>query len=169
MSDYNDERRKRPIDNLSHLGDEEGDGGESSGFSGQGGALEFHDFVFVQGERKLTGAEEKQLLAQHNVANSGLVEKQKDLRDKRHDKKEGKALGNQWGMGAGAEKAANFLKHPILGEAPEFDGIDPQVNLDPTINEAETNSEKKQELVLQHQLRLGLQNQPRNTPKPSPY
>jgi hypothetical protein len=61
------------------------------------------------------------------------------------------------------------LKHPILGEAAEFDGMDPQVNFDPTIFDAETNSEKKEELVYQHQLRLGLENQPRFNPKPSPF
>ena len=63
------------------------------------------------------------------------------------------------------------MKHPILGAAAEFDGVDPQVNLDPTIYDADTNSEKKQELTYQAkpELRIQNENQNRYTPKPTPY
>ncbi len=160
VTDYNEKNFK---------GMEDGNGddsGESGSFGGQDGTLAFTDFVFVNTERKRSPEEERQLLAQHKESNLGLIEKQKNTRDERNNRKNGKTLGSG-GPGQG-ERNAHFLKHPILGEAPEFDGVDPQVNSDPSIYDAETNSEKK-ELVYQNQLRLDLQNQPKFNPKPSPF
>src|SRR5690348_13812042 len=138
MLDSDEEKRKRTAE------EEEGRGGDESGegghLGGQGGAVAFHDFVFGQEDRKLSPEQERLLLIQHQEANSGFIEKQKKLREQREDRKEGKTAHQQWGTGA--ERVSSFLKHPILSEMAEFDGIDPQVNLDPTLYEADTNSEK---------------------------
>ncbi len=166
MIDFDEEKRKRAAGEEEESG---GDQGEEGGAGGQGGVVEFHDFIFAnEKQRKLSPEQEKQLLAQHKEANGSLVEKAKKLREERKDRKEGRTAGNQWRAGM-SERTSSFLKHPILGEAAEFDGIDPQVNLDPTLYDADTNSEKKEELTYQHQLRLGLENQPRFNPKPSPF
>lgn len=166
MLESDDKKRKR----VASEEDESGEGGGKSGQGGRGGSIEFREFLSTGEEKKLSPEEERQLLAAHKETNSGLVEKQKKLRDQRKEKKEGKTATAGYQYGAGMEsRDSSFLKHPILGESAEFDGVDPQVNLDPTIYEAETNSEKKQELTYQHQLRLGLDNQPRFNPKPSPF
>ncbi len=163
MIELDEEKRKRVAG--------EGEGGDQGSLGGQGGALAFRDFVFVQEERKLSPQQEKQLLVVHKETNSALIEKQKQERDERDDRKRSKVTANQYdsGMGMGAGKTSPYLKHPILGASPEFDGVDHKVNFDPTMNEAETNSEKKEELTYQHQLRLGLHNEPRFNPKPSPF
>ena len=167
MIESDDKKRKRTIDEEDESGSGEESGGRG-GRSGSGGSLEFKDFLSIRDDKKLSPEEEKQLLAAHKETNGGLVEKQKKLREQRQEKKEGKTAGQQYGSGMDA-RSSSYLKHPILGEAAEFDGVDPQVNLDPTIYDAETNSEKKEELTYQHQLRLGLDNQPRFNPKPSPF
>jgi hypothetical protein len=160
-----DEKKRKKA--LEVLGEDE-EGGESGSQGGKSGSLEFREFLFIGEEKKLSPEEERQLLAVHKETNSQLIEKQKKLRDQRKEKKEGKTVA--YGQTAGMEaRSSAFLKHPILGEAAEFDGVDPQVNLDPTIYKAETNSEKQEELVYQHQLRLRLENQPRFNPKPSPF
>ena len=168
MLDSDEEKRKLALDEENGQGDsgEEGEGG-LGGFGGQGGSVEFRDFVFVREEKKLSPEQEKLLLAQHKETNSGLVDKQKKTRDERNNKKEGKTAGNQWGANQKAESA--FLKHPVVGEAAEFSTVDPQMSSDPTLNNAETNSEKKEELVYNNQLRLRLQNQPSLNYKPTPY
>ncbi len=162
MIEYNNEKYNKRRE---EEGESE-DGRSSQG--GQDGALEFRDFVFVHKEQKLSPQEEKQLLAEHKETNNALVEKQKQLRDERRDRKENKTVGNQYGSGM-QDREASFLNHPILSEAAQFGATDPKVNPNPVINDADTNSEKKEELVYQHQLRLGLQNQPRFNPKPSPF
>lgn len=166
-----DEEKRKQTTWKDENGGEDGDSGSGQGaLGGQGGALAFRDFVFVEEERKLSPEQEKQHLAVHKETHGALIEKQKQLFDERKNKKEGKTAtnqyGNQYGMGTGN---SSYLKHPILGKSPEFDGIDPKVNLDPTIYDADTNAAKKDELTYQHQLRLGLENQPRFNPKPSPF
>jgi len=174
MLDSDEEKRKRAArgeeDDDVGRGEsgESGESGEGGHAGGQGGAIAFRDFVFVQDDRNLSPEQERLLLVQHQDANGGFVEKQKKLREQRQDRKEGRTAHQQFGTGM-AERAASFLKHPILGEAAEFDGIDPKVNLDPTLYEADTNSEKQEELVYEHQLRLRLENQPHFNPKPSPF
>lgn len=162
MIESDDKKYKRVADEEG----EEGGEGESGGSSGRGGSIEFHDFISTRSDKKLSSEEERLLLAVHKETNIGLIEKQKKTREQRQEKKEGRTAGYQYG--AGAEARSSFLKHPILDAAAEFDGVDPQVNSDPTIYDADTNSEKKEELTYQHQLRLGLANQPHFNPKPSP-
>jgi|GEM_PF-3044341 len=172
MIDSDDKKRKRALlekeeewDSISR--DTGGDTGEGSS-GGRGGAIEFRDFIFIRSD-EYTAEEERQLLSVHKDASGALIEKQKKLREQRKDKKENPNRNYQQGLGLEA-RGEGFLRHPILSEKAEFDGADPQVNLDPTINEAETNNEKREELTYQLQLRLGLQNQPRFIPpKPSPF
>lgn len=139
--------------------EDEQKGGDSRGSGGQGGAIEFTDFIFPA-ERKLTAAEEKQKLAEHKEINSQLVEEQKDEREKRLDPTQGKGAGYQLGA---SNSSSDFEAHPILSQVAEFDGVDPQMNADPNKNE----TKKNQELTLQHQKRLDLQNQPSFVP-PTP-
>ena len=135
---------------------------------GRSGTVEFHDFLTGQ-----PSAEEvKRLLSVHKDINGSIVEKQKQLRDQIKDFKEGKTNVNQSGLG-GQSMSSEFQSHPILSQSAQLDGIDPQVNLDPRLHhdDAEPNSDKKQELTYKQQLELHpemkLQNQ-FTPPKPSP-
>lgn len=156
MAPMNDDYKKGAI------GDDESGSGTGTGGS-QGGAIEFRDFL-PGGETKLPPGEEKQKLAEHKGKNSECIDKQKKLRDSRNDIKEGKVAtaGSQYGNGAG--NSSNYRKHPIIGNAAEFDGADPNMSLDPNQNEAETNSEKKEELTYTYQKKFENQEKPKFTP-----
>lgn len=155
MAEFDDKRQKRAIVDEDETGDEGG---------GQSGHIEFHDFLPTS-TTKLSASEEKQKLSEHNNKNSGLIDKQKKLRDDRKNLKEGKTAGYQYGN---VQAGSAYKQHPIIGKSAEFDGADPQVNLDPNLNEVETNSEKKEELTYQYQKRFELLNQSKFVPpKPS--
>ncbi len=160
MADFDEERKKRSWE------DEEDEGGSGQGSGtggGQGGRIEFADFL-PSGKPPLSEVEEKQKLAEHKEKNGALVEKQKKLRDERKEVKEGKN-NNPYQLGArGGNGKSSYKTHPILGQSAEFDGADPQMSLDPTINEAATNSEKKEELTYQYQKRFELLNQSKFVP-----
>lgn len=136
---------------------------EESDSSGQGTAIQFQDFVMT-GEAELTPHEKERKLKEHEEKNKTAIIKQKELRDRREQNKSAPTNNSSYQYGAGgASRSSSFAKHPLLGNSQQFDGIDSQINADPQLNEARTNSEKKEELL--YQLRLEKQPQLASVPR----
>lgn len=141
---------------------------DDEGSSGQGGKIEFHDFITGPGSRRddeLPPDEIRRLLAINNEDQKDRVKKQKDLRDARQKAKiENKARKD--GQGLSASQNSKYPPHPILSE--KMRGADPQVNPNPSENNVQTNEANRNELQNKYQLRHQpqLANRPQFNPKP---
>ncbi len=141
------------------------------GKTGQGGKSGEKGFRIQQETSRDDLLTPKQLKL-HQEINKAYVEKQKILRKERAAIKEGRndvvaqlRAARGLGMGSGGSSSP-FKKHPISDKA-QFSGIDKQISGIPTLNETNTNDEKRNEL----ENRYNLTHQPKRTfnPRPSPY
>ena len=73
--------------------------------------------------------------------------------------------GYRQGLGGGSGNTSRFKKHPISDKA-QFSGIDKQVVGVPSLNEADTNAEMKEQL--DNRLENKYRNVPRFNPRPRP-
>lgn len=154
--------------------DSQGGAGGRSGEGGKGGKSGEVNFRFkteIYRDEQLPPGEIKRLLEIHKESHKAYVEKQKETRKERAFLKEGrKDLVDQhrarFGMGGGGGSSSRYKKHPISNKA-QFSGIDKQVSALPTENEANTNSELRNEL----ENRYNYKHQPTRqfNPKPRPY
>lgn len=125
------------------------DGDDSSG---QGGKIEFHDFVtgpVSLRDDQLPADELRRLLSIHKDASEDRIKKQKELRDLRKEQKEGNKL-RQTGQGLSSGMGAQYPQHPILSD--KFRGADPTVNPNPSENISQTNEANRNELQHKYQL-----------------
>lgn len=132
-----------------HDNEKSKDGDDSSG---QGGKIEFHDFVTGPAnlrDDQLPADELRRLLAIHKDATEDRVKKQKELRDLRKEQKAGNKL-RQTGQGLSAGMSSQYPPHPILSD--KFRGADPTVNPNPSENIAQTNEANRNELQQKYQL-----------------
>ncbi|VVC77283.1 hypothetical protein AQUSIP_26100 [Aquicella siphonis] len=147
-------------------GDDEGTG--SSG--GQSGQIEFHDFLATGANLRddlLPFEEQKRLLSTHKDLHEAKVKQQKEKRDQYKDLKNGKVPLKAFREGLMASGLnAQYKANPILANKAQFSGIDRQVNALPTENLAETNQDKRDELLNELKYRLGYQPAPAFNPKP---
>lgn len=129
---------------------------DDTGSSGQGGRVEFTDFITGRNqlrEDQLPPNELRRLLAAHDQAHKGRVEKQKVLRDQRNDLKNGKVTLDNYRQGLASGMSSQYPAHPILSSKAQFSGVDRQNNPVPTENQAQTNDENRNELENQYRLR----------------
>lgn len=151
---------------------EEGDSTES-GSQGQGGDIEFRDFITSQSQTRddlLPPAEKQRLLAVHKEIHELRVKKQKEMRELRQDIKEGKKQARGWnhGLMGGGGATGSYKPNPKLADKAQFSGVDKQVIALPSDNMAVTNEEKRDEHELQFQHQLQLRYTPDNTPRLTP-
>jgi hypothetical protein len=142
---------------------------ESGGSSGQGGKIEFRDFVTGPGSQRddnLPPDELKRLLASHNQTHESRVKKQKELRDQRNDLKAGKVTLQDYRQGLSSGMSSQYPAHPTLKDKAQFSGVDRQNNPVPTENNAKTNEENRNELEHKYQLRHQPQLAQKFNPKP---
>lgn len=151
--------------------DEESRGGETGGQGGKSGKIGVRVQVEISRDDLLAPSEIKRLTKTHQDIHKSRVDKQKLLRKEREALKEGRVdkvmqYRSQLGMGGGSGSMSRYKKHPITNKA-QFSGIDKQVTSIPTENQAETNSEVRNDL----ENRLNHRFQPKRTfnPKPRPY
>lgn len=127
---------------------------ESGGNAGQGGAIEFVDFITAlssQRDDNLPPDELRRMRAAHNTAHELRVKKQKETRETRNDLKNGKITLNDYRQGMSAEMSSNYPPHPMLANKAQFSGIDKQENQVPSLNETKTNDENRNELENRYQ------------------
>jgi len=152
--------------------DKKDEGGETGTGSsgGQSGKIEFRDFVTSRAEMRddlLPFEEIKHLITIHKDIHESKVEQQKAKRDQYKDLKNGKIPLQTFRAGlAGSGMNAQFKANPILANKAQFSGIDKQVNSLPTENLAETNQDKRDELLNELRYRLGYEARPTFNPKP---
>lgn len=163
-----DEYKKKPLNDS----DKDGEGGETgtgSGTGGQGGKIAFRDFL-ATGENLrddlLPFEERKRLLATHKDINEVKVKQQKEKRDHYKDLKNGKIALNTFRGLMGKGMSSQFKPNPILANQAQFSGIDKQVTGLPNENLAETNQDKRDELLNELRYRLGYEARPSFNPKP---
>lgn len=152
----------------SNHGKDQSDDRDQEGGSGQGGKIEFRDFVTGHGslrDDQLPPDELKRLLSVHSDAVQDRVKKQKDLRDLRREQKEGKKQRHT-GQGLSAGMQSQYPPHPILSE--KLRGADPQVNPNPSENNVQTNEANRDELQNKYQLTHQLQPKPGQQFNPKP-
>lgn len=142
---------------------------KDEGSGGQGGKIEFHDFVTGPGSRRddqLPPDEIRRLLIINNDDQKDRVRRQKDLREERQKAKAGNKARKESGHGLSAGMSAKYPPHPILSE--KLRGADPQVNPNPSENNVQTNEANKNELQHKYQLRHQpqLAHRPQFNPKP---
>lgn len=148
------------------------DNGESgkSGAGGQSGTIEFKDFVTSDANFRddlLPYEKRKHLLATHKDVHEAGVKKQKEKRQQYKDLKEGKVQLKEFREGLAATSGnSQYKANPVLANKAQFSGVDKQVNALPTENLAETNQEKRDELLNELKYRLGYQPSPTFNPKP---
>jgi len=131
--------------------DESGESGTSTG--GQGGKIEFHDFITGTTSRRddnLPPDELRRLRAVHNIAHESRIKKQKELRDYRQALKEGKVSLETHRENKAQEMSSKYPPHPTLSNKAQFSGIDKQENQVPSLNETQTNDENRNELENQY-------------------
>jgi hypothetical protein len=168
MSSNNDYDKNKVLQN----GDQESGGDQTgtTGSGGQGGKIEFHDFLATGANVRddlLSFEEKKHLIATHKDVHELKVKQQKEKRDQYKNLKEGKVTLKSFREGLMASGVnAQFKANPILARSAQFSGIDRQVNQLPTENLAETNQEKRDELLNELKYRLGYQPAPAFNPKP---
>lgn len=129
---------------------------EEGGSTGQGGRIEFTDFITGRNQLRddqLPPDELRRLLAVHDAAHEARVQKQKVLRDQRNDLKNGKVTLDNYRQGLAAGMSSQYPAHPILSNKAQFSGVDRQNNPVPTDNQAQTNEENRNELENQYRLR----------------
>lgn len=160
-----DEYKKKPLNES----DTEGEGGSGTSTGGQGGKIAFRDFLATGQNLRddlLPFEEKKRLIAAHQDIHEIKVKQQKEKRDHYKDLKNGKIALNTFRglMGKGASSA--FKPNPILANQAQFSGIDKQVTSLPTENLAETNDDKRNELLNELKYQLGYEARPTFNPKP---
>jgi hypothetical protein len=156
---------------INNIPPEETEGGESgeSGEGGKSGAIEFHDFTInLENIRDdlLSPEDKRRLISTHKDTHELRVKSQKDKRDQYKALKSGQIPLQTFREGKGAGMNALYKANPVLAAAAQFGGIDKQVNALPTENLAETNQDKREELVNELSHRLGYRAQPKFNPKP---
>ncbi|HVY52985.1 MAG TPA: hypothetical protein VHA13_00510, partial [Gammaproteobacteria bacterium] len=120
---------------------------ERSGTTSQGGAIEFHDFINLNGS-KLSAEQERQKLFEHAVKSGGLIDNERALREQYKESilKQNAISNYQYGSEMGMNNQAGVWEvHPIIGRAAEY--ADSKQSPNPNYNNAETNNDKKQELT----------------------
>jgi hypothetical protein len=163
--------KKKPDQNQSILSSaDEGEGD----FGGKTGAIEVRIQTGVSGLQRddlLAPNEIKRLQLVHEDKHKSNVDKQKTTREQRAAVKDGRYVSSMEGQhrqglggGSGGGTTSRFKKHPI---SDKFSGMrDKQVVGIPSLNEAETNSDLKDQL--ENKLENRLQNVPRFNPRPRP-
>lgn len=145
-----------------------GQGDGEGGSGGKSGQIEFRDFI--GGERLrddlLPIDEKNRLLTVHKDTHERNVKKQKERRDEYKALKEGKVSLQSYRQGLAGGMSSQYKINPILADKAQFSGIDRQVNFDPTLNEANTNDDLRNELENQYRLRYAPELAPRFNPKP---
>jgi hypothetical protein len=166
-SDKSYDKKKQPLID-SDL--EEGGSETGSGSGGQGGKIEFHDFLSTGANLRddtLPFEEEKRLLSNHKDIHELKVKQQKDKRQQYKDLKDGKVPLKDFREGLRASgMSSQFKTNPELADKAQFSGIDKQVNPSPPENDADTNPEQRDELQNELRYRLGYQPTPTFNPKP---
>ncbi|MBX3709168.1 MAG: hypothetical protein KIT56_04065 [Gammaproteobacteria bacterium] len=141
-----------------------------NGSGGQSGKIEFRDFLATGANLRddlLSFEEKKHLIAIHQDVHELKVKQQKEKRQQYKDLKEGKIPLKTYREGLAASgMGAQYKANPMLANKAQFSGIDKQVNNLPTENLAETNQEKRDELLNELKYRLGYQPTPTFNPKP---
>lgn len=124
--------------------------------SSQGSGIQFHDFIGSGKPQRddLSPIDIKQLLAQHDSAHRHHVEKQLEKQKNREALKNGRMSLHEYRHGAG--QTSEFKAHPALN-SPQFSGIDQTENPLPSLNEANTNEEEKNENKLRNRPAPGAQ------------
>lgn len=144
--------------------------GTGTGTGGQGGKIEFRDFLATGASVRddmLSFEEKKHLIAIHKDVHELKVKQQKDKRDQYKNLKEGKVTLQSFREGLAASGVGSqFKANPILARSAQFSGIDRQVNSLPTENAADTNQDKRDELLNELKYRLGYEARPAFNPKP---
>lgn len=136
--------------------DPEDESGES-GSTGQGGRIEFRDFMATTANIRddlLPFEEKKRLLGMIKDYHELKVKDQKNKRDDYKQLKEGKVTLKDFrnGLAAAAGMSSQYKANPALANKAQFSGIDRQVNPLATENVADTNNDKRNELTLDHRL-----------------
>ena len=161
----------KKIDNrLKTIEDESADGSGASTSGGQGGKIEFRDFLATGVHLRddiLPYEEQKRLLSNHSDIHELKVKQQKEKRDQYKALKNGEIkLAAHRAQRMNAGMGSQYKQNPILANKAQFSGIDQQVNMLPTENLAETNQDKRDELRNELQFRYQPQYQPSFNPKP---
>lgn len=143
---------------------------DESGAGGRSGEVKFRGFVGTESLRDdlLPPDEKRRLLAVHRDGHENRVKKQKELRDQRQQMKEGKIPLSQFRESRGNGMNSAYRAHPILSDKAQFSGIDPQVNVLPSDNIANTNEADRNELENQYRLTHAPEFTPKFNPKPLP-
>lgn len=134
---------------------------DDTGSSSAGGSsVVFYDFLNNTSTPLLSPAEQRLKLAELQHKSLNNLTKTKALQQQRHQHQQQGLAHNI------ATTAPNspYKAHPLLSTKQQFDGIDPQVNLDPNIQDAATNSDVAAELKYQHQLRFNAEPQHKMLP-----
>lgn len=166
-------RGKMALDDKNKKNAEEGGSESGTGSGGQGGKIEFRDFLATGPDRDdlLSSEEQRILLSQLADIHEQKVKDQKQKRDEYKNVKEGKVAlqdfrAGKMGMGVSAQYKVN----PKLANKAQFSGVDRQVNVLPTENHADTNENDRNELQDELRYRMGYQATPKFNPKPhGPY
>jgi hypothetical protein len=150
-----------------HLNEDDDDSG-TSGSDGRGGKIEFVDFLDTNTTKRddlLPAAEQKHLIGVHKEVHEQKVKQQKEQIEQYKQLKNGKVSLEAHRAGKGAGAASGFKNNPALKNYGS--GIDPKVIGLPNENTAETNAEKREELLNELRYQLGYQPAPKFNPKPS--
>tara|TARA_R110000868_G_scaffold397233_3_gene669789 strand:+ start:2424 stop:2912 length:489 start_codon:yes stop_codon:yes gene_type:complete len=156
---------KKDSQNIKNLDDDR----DEDGGSGQVGSIEFRDFVTGISslrEDNLPPDELKRIRAVHNTAHESRVKKQKELRQNRQDLKDGKITMDAHREKMSAEMQSDYPPHPTLSDKAQFSGIDKQENQVPSLNEAQTNDENRNELQNEYQKKFQPEMGKKFNPKP---
>lgn len=149
MSLKDDDKKRKIIQLYPDQNLDDGDEGESGG---EGSAIAFQEFIGTGPLRDdlLTGEELKRLQTVHASENEVHVRKAKDEMAVRKQLKEGKVSLDTYRQNQALRgTSSQYKSHPALAN---MSGRDPKVSNDPNLNNAETNTDKKQ-LVLSYDLR----------------
>lgn len=151
-----------------HLTDDSEESGGTSSSSGGAGKIEFRDFLANAENLRddlLPPEEMRRLIIVHREIHLSGVKKLKELQAYREAVKEGKVPLETYRQGLDPDPTRrNFKQNPRL-KSPQFTVIDNKVNPLPNINVAETNQDKRQELVYRNELKN--RPVPEFNPKPS--
>jgi hypothetical protein len=167
------EKKLTADDEEKKSGGDEGESGETGGTSSGEIHFRYKDILStVPRDDVLPDSEIKRLLIVHQDLHKDRVDKQKAVRKERQALKEGRTKvwtsydEKRMGRGFSGGSSSPYKSHPITNKA-QFSGIDRQVTSLPTENQAETNSDLRDQL--ENQNRNVLRHSPKFNPKPRPY
>lgn len=163
--DWDDEDNKG-----TQTGGGSGDQGEG-GLGGAGGKIRYRykDAASLEPRDDMLSPNELQrLLNVHKDLHKGRVDKQKVTRKEREATKQGNLkqaaiIRQQAGYAQRGGSHSRFKQHPVSNMA-QFSGIDKQLSSMPTINEADTNLEARDQLDNRLENNLQLRNAPKFNP-----